>query len=243
MSDMYLWNDTSFTSLITGNNSCAGGDPGSHQMLKDFMIPGAQAIFDDLAWSHRAYAASGIYAMKHLDDTENGSVRMDAWDDLDDGIANENMNLIRGAGGELLFREQWDVIQPYYEAIGAVRFVQPGFFYFGVGPWMGGVYVTPGADGKVEIGEWLSANSINNPMIGGPAFRDVVPGGRIDNATQRWQWISDPAQGMLPIWTGTATVGISYTPANRLGLATQNLKASALPYTSVLTLGAGLPPW
>jgi hypothetical protein len=56
-----------------------------------------------------------------------------------------------------------------------------------------------------NVGEWLSANALKNPMPGGLAFRTVVPGGRIDNFNDRWEWTSNPTNGMLQIWTGEAT--------------------------------------
>jgi hypothetical protein len=237
MSDMYLWNTNPFT----------GSEPGAVAFVNDFMIPGAQAIFNDLAWSHRAYAASGIYAIKHLDETEQESLDFQAWKDLDDGIANEDMAKIRDAGGALLDREQNVVIQPYYAAIGPVKFKPPGVNYFGV-VWIGGVEVARDADGKCDIGEWMSANSTVNPILdmGGDndplAFRTVVPGGRLDNAGDRWAWITHPEYGMLPRWSGTSSNSArNYSPTVRLGLSQQVLRDSAFIFTR--TEGLGLPPW
>jgi hypothetical protein len=135
--------------------------------------------------------------------------------------------------------------------IGTVRFKPPGINYLWAF-WMGGVEVTRDAEGKCEIGEWMSANAVQNPIPGpnpippgseyGPlSFRSVVPGGRLDNATQRWAWISHPEQGMLPRWSGTGTGAGNYSAALRLEFTLQNLRQAALPYSQ--TGGVGLPPW
>lgn len=241
MSDMYLWN----------TNPVTGGEPGAVGFVNDFIIPGAQAIFNDLAWAHRAYAASGIYAVKHLRDTENDSVNFPAWKDLDDGISNNNMTKIRSAGEQLLDREQNIVIQPYYAAIGPVKFKPPGVNYLWAF-WIGGVEVARDADGKCEIGEWISANSVQNPIPGpnpipagsdyGPlSFRSVVPGGRLDNAGNRWAWITHAEHGMLPRWSGTGTGAGNFSAADRLTFVRLVLHDAALAYSQ--TGGVGLPSW
>lgn len=232
-------------------NFITGGEPGAVGFVNDFMIPGAQAIFNDLGWAHHAYAASGIYAIKHLDETENGSVNLPAWETLDEGIAKNNMAKIRDAGGALLDREQNIVIQPYYAATGPVKFKPPGVNWLWAF-WLGGVEVTRDADGKCEIGEWMSANSVHNPIPGpnpipagsdyGPlSFRSVVPGGRLDNKDHRWAWITHAEHGMLPRWSGTGTGAGNYSAAMRLDASDDVLHDAALIYSQ--TGGAGLPPW
>lgn len=241
MSDMYLWN----------TNPVTGGEPGAVSFVNDFIIPGAQAIFADKAWAHRAYAASGIWAIKHINETEAGSVNLTAWETLDEGIAENAMAKILDAGGDLLDREQNVVIQPYYSTIGTVRFKPPGINYLWAF-WMGGVEVTRDAEGKCEIGEWMSANAVQNPIPGpnpippgseyGPlSFRSVVPGGRLDNAGHRWAWITHAEHGMLPRWSGTGTGAGNYSAVLRLAFTLQNLRQAALSYSQ--TGGAGLPPW
>ena len=110
----------------------------------------------------------------------------------------------------------------------------------------------PSLDGKCEIGEWLSANAVDNPIIGpnpippgsnyGPlSFRSVVPGGRLDDKDHRWAWITHAEHGMLPRWCGTGTGAGNFTSAMRLAAVARILRDSALDYSQ--TDGAGLPPW
>ena len=84
-----------------------------------------------------------------------------------------------------------------------------------------------------NVGEWLSANSIKNPMPGGPAFRDTVPRGRIDVFAQRWKWINNPKDGMLQIWTGVATAPSApkFNAAKRMKENNKSMYSAASAYT------------
>ena len=82
-----------------------------------------------------------------------------------------------------------------------------------------------------NVGEWLSANAKKNPIPGGPAFRDTVPGGRIDNYEQRWHWTNNNASGMLQIWTGTADQGPNFTSTKRTEENSKTMYSAAAAYS------------
>jgi len=228
MSDMEIWTQAPIF----------GGDPGSKQFLTDFLVTGAREIFNDMGWSHFAYTSSGIWAIKHVSELNDVDADIDAWDEVDKGIHQQNEGRIREGARKLLEREQAVIMQPYYTAIAPVKLMPPGGSWAG---WIGGVAVPLDADGKAEIGEWMSANSTKNPIPGGPALRTVVPGGRLDSYPDRWKWIDDPAQGMLHLWTGQSTLGPNFTPSMRGYRVNQNLRDAALLYS--YTGGEGLPYW
>ena len=84
-----------------------------------------------------------------------------------------------------------------------------------------------------NVGEWLSANAKKNPMPGGPAFRSVVPGGRVDNYEDRWTWTNNSANGMLQIWTGDATdvTAPKFSAGKRLSENNKTMYSAASPYS------------
>jgi hypothetical protein len=186
-------------------------DPGVDVFVKLLLLGGQKAIFEDKAWAHRAYIASGNWALDWVrsQTLANPPTDFPAWVSLDAGIQDSDHVAINQANHDLLQREQRDVIQTYYARYATPYFMkQPpsGFYFFG--RWIeifGAVHLPPNANGLVNTGEWLSANANKNPMPGGPKFRDIVPGGRIDNYQDRWNWTANPVNGMLSIWTGEAT--------------------------------------
>ncbi len=214
-------------------------DPGSYSFLNDFLVTGAREIFNDMAWAHLAYKSSGIWALQYVEDNEGkNSVDMQAWTKIHEGIRDEDQAKMRDGAKLLLEREQKVVIQPYYVRIAPVKLKPPGGNFAN---WVGGVVVPVDADGKAEIGEWMSANTTHSPIPGGVGLRDIVPGGRLDNVDHRWQWITDPARGMLPIWTGHATTGPNLDAANRMTHVGLSMHDAALNYLRAPS--DSLPVW
>jgi len=70
-------------------------------------------------------------------------------------------------------------------------------------------------------------------MPGGPRFRDVVPGGRIDIYNDRWAWTNNAANGMLQIWTGDATSATApkFDAAKRLSESNKTMRSAAAAYS------------
>ena len=131
---------------------------------------------------------------------------------------NNNQYIIFAANGDLLRREQQEVVQQNYNIIQNLQIYQPP-----ARPYInGGVDVPVDANGFANAGEWLSANS-NNPLPSGPAFRATVPNGRLDFFEDRWAWTSNAASGMLEIWTGASISVPSFNAGKR---AAENGKLS-----------------
>ncbi len=214
-------------------------DPGVDIFVKLLLLGGQKAIYEDKAWAHRAYLASGNWALDWVrsQTLANPPTEFPAWVSLDAGIQDSDQVVINQANHDLLQREQRDVIQTYYASYATPYFMkQPpsGFSFFG--RWIeivGAVHLTPNANGLVNTGEWLSANANKNPMPGGPKFRDIVPGGRIDNYQDRWNWTANQANGMLSIWTGEATDASvpKFNAGQRLSETNKTMYSAAAAYS------------
>ena len=201
------------------------------------MCNGQLEIFGDKAWAHRAYVASGIWALKHIEQTDTQSLDYRIWRDLAQGIFDEDPYQIEFASRDLLLREQRDIIQESYTVFATNKIIyQPRLDMPWVGnplDWLFGFEtVAEVAPGYARTGVWLSANSKNNPMPGGKEFRVVVPGGRVDKFPDRWAWSGDFPDGMFNIWSGSVTGqgSPSFSRAQRQMEAQKSMYEAALPY-------------
>ena len=88
----------------------------------------------------------------------------------------------------------------------------------------------------VHAGEWLSANSIKNPLHPAypftPKFRTTVPGGRLDAYLDRWSWTSNETNGMLEMWLGTSTSSPNFDAAKRMSHNNMSMYQSASDYAN-----------
>jgi hypothetical protein len=225
------------TSLWWAQEAAGGYGAGTYKLTRGLLCGGQKAIFTDKAWAHRAFAASGIDSLKWVNDSgEPNATDFDAWDDLHSGVLAEDQNQINLANQRLLQREQRVVVQQYYNTFATdIWMYQPKS---GVS-WIDAVFswllnfeiVSENGAGLANVGEWLSANSKKNPIPSGPAFRDVVPGGRIDNYSDRWQWTNNPVNGMLQIWTGDASSAVGFDEAKRLIENNKTMTSASASYS------------
>jgi hypothetical protein len=213
------------------------GGAGTNWLIKGLLCNGQLEIFGDKAWAHRAYVASGIWALKHIEQTDTQSLDYRIWRDLAQGIFDEDPYQIEFASRDLLLREQRDIIQESYTVFATNKIIyQPRIDMPWVGnplDWLFGFEtVAEAAPGYAWTGEWLSANSKNNPMPGGKEFRVVVPGGRVDKFPDRWAWSGDFLDGMFNIWSGSVTGqgSPSFSRAQRQMEAQKSMHEAALPY-------------
>ena len=197
MSDMTSWWQLQQVPAVGG----VDGGFGTELFIDGLLLSGQKAIYADKAWAHRAYFASSKWALDWLENENPDATNYRSWRSLYSGVEESDQDAINAANHDLLQREQRDVVQSYCFDYTTTKFMkQPA-----LQSWVGAVAVAENSNGLVNIGEWLSANANKNPMPGGPKFRDVVPGGRIDNYQHRWNWTANSANGMLLIWTGKAT--------------------------------------
>lgn len=202
-------------------------DPGIQIFIKGLLLGGQKNIFTDKAWAHRAYKASGIGALNYLSQDFPDATNFEAWKLMDEGIFANDPNKIFEANGRLLRREQQEVVQQNYDIIQNLWIYQPPAH-----PNInGGVWVAVNSEGLSNAGEWLSANSNNNPLPGGPGFRATFPGGRLDFFNDRWAWTTNAASGMLEIWTGASTSAPGYNAGRRASENGKTIKAAATNYS------------
>jgi len=151
--------------------------------LQQALMGGNVDIFQDLAWQHKAYEASGIWALKYVNDNDDDnllleSVAFEDWVRIDRGVWGDNFIDISLGAKELLRREQLNVVSP--------------------------VYVTITALNLDEIISILAKNPIPNAPPLGKTFQETVNPGNLANFNDRWYWIEND---MVPGWIG---VNITY---------------------------------
>jgi hypothetical protein len=230
MSDLTEWY---YGSEITPGTGFGARDVGTGWFINGLLLDGQRHIFNDKAWTHRAYQASGIEALKHTVAVGGPTItNLGAWRDIDEGIRNANQTKINEGNGKLLLREQEIVVQPDYEFIRTVWLRQPPAI---AAWWFDATLVPVNGSGLANAAEWLTANSKKNPLNPtsphAPSFLTTVPGGRLDVFADRWAWTSNPTSGMLELWTGTSTAGPNFNAAKRLLHAGKSMYSAASVYS------------
>jgi hypothetical protein len=222
------------------------------KVLIDFMIQGNKNIFEDMAWAHHAYAASGIEALNYIKEKEKPNITdFDAWKAVNEGFHENNITKLQDGNRLILRREQNVVMPPLYDKMKLV-WLDPGtrLEQFLATDLAGVVYPPKDAAGKINIDEMFSINSRNPVQYQlGPSLRQVVPNGRLSDFNDRWAWIDNSQNGMLQIWLGTSTTVPGFSANQRTNLNASDLTQHAKIYSMLPTLG-GLrdnqfppPPW
>ena len=75
MSDLTEWYHGSEITPGTGWN---GRDAGTWSFINGLLLSGQKDIFQDMSWTHRAFQASGIWAIRHAVSVENDNITKDA---------------------------------------------------------------------------------------------------------------------------------------------------------------------
>ncbi len=231
MADLQIWKgaqEDPLTQIVFPFNG------GTETFLDNFLVTGNKEIFLDQGWAHHAYAASGIWAIQYVNENEPNVTDSVAWEQIDKGIGDGNAMFLRSGNQRLLRREQFDVMQQYYNVVKTLKLRPPP-----LGNLMGAVDVPKDANGLVNAGEWMSANATKNPIPGGSALRDGHPTRRLDIFADRWAWIENGTNGMLQRWLGTSSAGPNFNAGERAQRNRQRLSDAALPYT--FTDGITLP--
>lgn len=148
------------------------------QIVQTQLMKGNIEIFEDLAWQFHAHNFSGIYAIKHVRETElitTPIVWNEGWSKLEESLRNSDANGVSAANIEILNREQEVVLDDTYADL------------LNLGPRV----------------SWLFSVMAENPIvIRGPSFKDVVSadGSNLSIFEDRWQWITNPGNGMVDLW-------------------------------------------
>ncbi len=172
---------------------------------------GNKLIFEDLGWQHRAYVASGLKSLEYVnrEDPAVGAlpVEMEAWEQIDEGIRINNLEIVNAGSLILLRREQEFIIQPVYNAISTIKLHLADFFT------------------ALNYDDALSFLA-ENPIPRGKPFSELVVG-NLAVFADRWAWIHEPGgtEGMFQIWGGTPPKGL--IPSERLSEVQRDLSTRA----------------
>jgi len=193
--------------------------------VKDKLMGGQILIYRDLGWQHRAYVASGIWALEWVDEHDSASINgiggqgaceIEVWRDFDGNIANNSWLGVKEASRLLVRREQQEVIAPMWAEMANFA---AGF-----------------------VGS--ASNEAKNPVDPeSPTFLEVVPNGSVANYADRdrfsFGWSHSP-KGVFPVWWGeTESSGnptAFYAPSTRLGLVRIPLRTRAALFAQFGTI-------
>ena len=158
-------------------------------------------IFQDLAWQFEAYRNGGLAAIQTAYEAGNSGLDQfanDAWGKIDSGIQTSDPNLIKQGNRDLLQREQKQVLDDGYRKLN-------------------------GLVGATTLMSILA----KNPVEYGRDFAALEPGSDITFYPSRWDWITQPTNGMWPLW-------LDEFPAGQLYYVSIPLKTRALTFTYLL---------
>lgn len=188
------------------------------RQLQRALMKGNKDIFLDLAWQHRAYAASGILALRFVDNNDESvglrAVQLTDWILIDKGFWQNSLFKSSLGARELLRREQRFIIESVYSEIVALALD--------------------------EIISVLAKNPIPNlPPLGKP-FAEVVQVGNLAVFDDRWRWIKSD---MYPGWTGIGELSMDlgvelgggsggYSESDRLNYSQIGLSSRARNYAT-----------
>lgn len=149
------------------------------RQIQGHLMGGNLAVFEDLAWQHRAHATSGVRAMELLRQRNDISFyTLQQWQAIGDILNVQPAVAVQAANQNLLEHEQHNVLQPYFDQLNAMTVAGVNVSYF--------------------------LSILIKAPNGTPNFTTVVPGGNLCNFNDRWSWITNPNQGMLPAWCNMA---------------------------------------
>lgn len=213
------------------------------EVLNDFMIQGNKDIFLDQSWAHHAYISSGIWALRYLmgqqvdDGTFDDQPFTDysAWEEIDQGVEENETQMLHEGNKKLLRREQEVVMQPLYEVMKSVWLDPVGLEQFLATSFTEITYPPENGEGEINIDEMFTINGRNPVHLTGPKLRMVVPSGRLSNFDDRWAWIDNDQNGMVQIWLGTSSSIVGFTEANRRNLNSSVFKQHSALYSQLPT--------
>lgn len=136
-----------------------------------------KAIFTDLGWELEEYSSGGVEQMRRL--YAGGLItpeEMQAWEDIGSG----DPDRIKEGNKTLAYREQHDILQPFYDDMKSKPFGDDITYLFG---FMIDSPVPGGESFKSYVGLGREITGIPLPID--------VPVGNIATFDTRWKWITD----------------------------------------------------
>ncbi len=170
-------------------------------------------IFDDLAWQFEAYKNGGLDAIKEIAAVDSQDIDLATWQEIDDGVQNDDVSEIQDGNILLARREQQVTVAQDYQNL---QNLLPNTGIF-----------SPYATNTVGfIVSYLG----QNPVIGGPSFWNFEPSSAdLTVFSYRWDWVTGGAgtnssQGMIPLW-------LAASDSDRLAWVNEPIKARAKQFS------------
>jgi hypothetical protein len=170
-------------------------------------------IFDDLAWQFEAYKNGGLDAIKEIAAVDSQDIDLATWQEIDDGVQNDDVSEIQDGNILLARREQQVTVAQDYQNL---QNLLPNTGIF-----------SPYATNTVGfIVSYLG----QNPVIGGPCFWNFEPSSAdLTVFSYRWDWVTGGAgtnssQGMIPLW-------LAASDSDRLAWVNEPIKARAKQFS------------
>jgi len=160
-------------------------------------------IYSDMDWQFEAYKNDGLQALEEIYAVDPTLFDIDAWKEIDDGIQNGDDAEIQDGNTLLAQQEQNVVLVEDYQKLSNLF---------------------PGTSS-------LMSRLAQNPIIGGPDFLTVEPGGDLANTAQRWDWVSRSYTGITN--TGIFPLWLQESASTRLLDVQQPLLTRALQFSYV----------
>jgi hypothetical protein len=151
------------------------------------------AVYSDLAWQYEAYLKGGLDALNEINAAQPGVFDIGPWQEIDDGIQNDDDAEIQDGNLLLLEREQKTTLVPGYSDLGNLF---------------------PGTTSVMSI-------LAQNPVVGGPSFATLEPSGNIANTDDRWDWVSRSYTSISN--TGIYSLWLQESPTSRMNDVQQSL--------------------
>ncbi|MBK1883950.1 hypothetical protein JIN85_16140 [Luteolibacter pohnpeiensis] len=175
----------------------------------DAMSEGGYDIFNSLAWQHHAYRSSGLVALEWTNDNYQDQdlvTLIESWRELEDGIREDNEDVVAAAARRMTIYEQQQIIVPTWNKLRAI---------------------TP-VNNEVTNTFTILAENVMKPD--GERFTVAVPTGDLSDTDDRWKWIDDTAAG-----TPNGIIG-AWKAAGRAGqraLVSKTLRVDSERFTQV----------
>jgi hypothetical protein len=169
---------------------------------------------NDLAWQFEAYRKGGLQTLEEIDavDATHTIVAISAWQEIDQGIQQNNQTLILQGNKDLLLREQEQILADGYQTLSTM-------------------------DAEV-IANYMSIlaqcpvwDPSTNEPYSGRGFYAIVPGGNLTIYTDRWNWITYPTGGIWDSWVNLSS--LDKTSQVSTDLRTRAVTYSLLPASSL----------
>ena len=176
-------------------------------------------IFNDLAWQFEAYKIGGLQALEtiYTNDTTHTIIdlnTMTGWQEIDDGIQNDDEAEIEDGNQLLAFREQNVTVAQDYQSM---QNLLPNT----------GIFSSSYTNTVGFIVSYLG----QNPITGGPSFWNFEPSGAdLTVFDYRWDWTTRAGtglnQGIIPLW-------LSFADSTRLQEVQESTKTQAQQFSYV----------